>query len=406
MDGGTLRFAWTKKKNQSQKMASSKNNRFTASDVERYHAGKMSMEERHALEKAALDDPFLADAVEGYAFTSTAQDDLARIRLRLEKKREKRNPVFMMPAAYRKVAVAALVLIMAGGGWLAYKTLSPEKNMMATAPSSQQAGSVPEKPAENTVADSSVKENLNRASTQVATTPTLQQTDKNITPAISGKAKDRLAKARKTATTKPYTVKDPMPPDTQTDYTMMNRRNDQDTNRGFFPEPNTNNRSGLPGNPSNQIKEKEATAFTGRALNERVQGNKANDTLKNFDVVLQQKEMQADEVVVVGAGVQKKSPARYPQVTIDTLEPTGGLAQFDDYIANNLKMPDELKTKPGAGEVELSFEVNRQGEPVNITVVRSLCDKCDEEAIRLLKEGPKWKKRKNKKGKITIKFSE
>jgi hypothetical protein len=37
-------------------------------------------------------------------------------------------------------------------------------------------------------------------------------------------------------------------------------------------------------------------------------------------------------------------------------------------------------------------------------VVKSLCNKCDEEAIRLLKEGPKWKKKKNKKGSVTIRF--
>jgi hypothetical protein len=48
---------------------SSKNNGFTASDIERYYSGKMSPQERHALEKAALDDPFLADALEGYTFT-------------------------------------------------------------------------------------------------------------------------------------------------------------------------------------------------------------------------------------------------------------------------------------------------------------------------------------------------
>jgi len=54
--------------------------------------------------------------------------------------------------------------------------------------------------------------------------------------------------------------------------------------------------------------------------------------------------------------------------------------------------------------VQLSFDVDKNGQPTNIAVVKSLCQKCDEEAIRILKEGPKWKKNKNKKGKITIKF--
>jgi TonB family protein len=109
-------------------------------------------------------------------------------------------------------------------------------------------------------------------------------------------------------------------------------------------------------------------------------------------------------VVVAGYGAQKKSMDKYPKVTIDTLEPAEGYVKFDDYVISNLQIPDELKTKSIAGEVQLAFDVDQNGKPTNITVVKSLCEKCDEEAIRLLKEGPKWKKKKDKKGKITIKF--
>jgi TonB family protein len=57
--------------------------------------------------------------------------------------------------------------------------------------------------------------------------------------------------------------------------------------------------------------------------------------------------------------------------------------------------------------VEVSFEVNKLGDPINIRIEKSLCDKCDKEAIRLIKEGPKWK-RKAKKGKrttVTVPFT-
>ena len=52
----------------------------------------------------------------------------------------------------------------------------------------------------------------------------------------------------------------------------------------------------------------------------------------------------------------------------------------------------------------LSFDVDDNGIPRNIRVEKSLCASCDEEAIRLLKEGPKWEKKKNKKGKVKIRF--
>lgn len=39
---------------------------YTARDIEQYLAGKLSPQQMHAIEKAALDDPFLAEALEGY----------------------------------------------------------------------------------------------------------------------------------------------------------------------------------------------------------------------------------------------------------------------------------------------------------------------------------------------------
>jgi hypothetical protein len=130
-----------------------------------------------------------------------------------------------------------------------------------------------------------------------------------------------------------------------------------------------------------------------------------NDTIKNVNVVLQKNSDALSEVVVINRNksMARQDAKKRSQPTIDTLEPAGGWPVFDDYVANNLKMPEQLKEKPSGGEVELAFEINKQGEPVNITVVKSLCEKCDEEAIRLLKEGPKWKNNK-KKATLKIRF--
>ena len=38
---------------------------YSAADIRRYVQGNMSARDMHAIEKAALDDPFLADAIEG-----------------------------------------------------------------------------------------------------------------------------------------------------------------------------------------------------------------------------------------------------------------------------------------------------------------------------------------------------
>ena len=39
---------------------------YTFEDIQRYLQGKMSAAEMHEIEKAALQDPFLSDAIEGY----------------------------------------------------------------------------------------------------------------------------------------------------------------------------------------------------------------------------------------------------------------------------------------------------------------------------------------------------
>ena len=64
------------------------NNGFTAGDFERYHNGSMSPLEMHQLEKAAMEDPFLADALEGYAFTQTPGEDRAWLQSQLQAKTE------------------------------------------------------------------------------------------------------------------------------------------------------------------------------------------------------------------------------------------------------------------------------------------------------------------------------
>src|SRR5690242_14877526 len=107
-------------------MMSSKNSGFTATDIDRYHSGKMSAAERHALEKAALDDPFLADALEGYALTSTPSADLATIQSRLDE-RTTRNRVVPFYRRYKWLSAAAILLIIAGAGWLVY-SISGKQN--------------------------------------------------------------------------------------------------------------------------------------------------------------------------------------------------------------------------------------------------------------------------------------
>lgn len=90
--------------------------------------------------------------------------------------------------------------------------------------------------------------------------------------------------------------------------------------------------------------------------------------------------------------------------------PADGWSKFNLYVINNQRNPideTEIITKQKRSfEVELSFEVNPDGSLSNFKVERSNCRNCNKEAIRLLKEGPRWKSKTGKKeqAKFTVRF--
>ena len=119
------------------------------------------------------------------------------------------------------------------------------------------------------------------------------------------------------------------------------------------------------------------------------------------DVVLRENKTAPDKVL----SFQKPdtSRSRMSNIKFEELEPADGWSNYNTYLANNLNIPGDLKRKEDIkGQVQLSFEVNQQGDPINIRVEKSLCVKCDEEAIRVVKQGPKWKKKNKKAKRITI----
>ncbi|MFN8354351.1 MAG: TonB family protein [Spirosomataceae bacterium] len=66
-------------------------------------------------------------------------------------------------------------------------------------------------------------------------------------------------------------------------------------------------------------------------------------------------------------------------------------ADFDKYLVNNLKKPTQAVEKGVSGEVFVEFMVNADGSLSDFKIIGSVGAGCDEEAIRLLKEGPRWR---------------
>jgi hypothetical protein len=90
---------------------------YTASDIEKYRKGELSAREMHDLEQAALDDPFLADAIEGLIQHPTLQEDLTDLHERLEIKLTRDTRRNRLISIRSRSALAAALLLLLGIGY-------------------------------------------------------------------------------------------------------------------------------------------------------------------------------------------------------------------------------------------------------------------------------------------------
>ncbi|MEL6988350.1 MAG: TonB family protein, partial [Bacteroidota bacterium] len=99
--------------------------------------------------------------------------------------------------------------------------------------------------------------------------------------------------------------------------------------------------------------------------------------LATSDVVL-------SEVTIAGykSKAKKESLAKYT--------PKDGYLKWAKYLRKNLKYSKAARKAKIAGNVKLGFDIHPDGSKSNIKVLQSLGYGCDEEAIRLLQEGPAW----------------
>ena len=136
------------------------------------------------------------------------------------------------------------------------------------------------------------------------------------------------------------------------------------------------------------------------------------DTSRTMLIAMNENKQALNEVVVVGYGAKKnkKSTTTGNVVTVKeqakkeiTPQPVIGKRSYQKYLKENLVRPTDDNCKDIKGEVVLSFFVDEEGKPQNITVIHGLCEFADKEAIRLVKEGPKWTSGKLP-ARVTVRF--
>lgn len=68
----------------------------------------------------------------------------------------------------------------------------------------------------------------------------------------------------------------------------------------------------------------------------------------------------------------------------------GGLKAFYDYFGKSIKYPKLAKKNNITGTVVVSFVIDKDGSITDIKVLKGIGFGCDEEAIRVLENAPKW----------------
>lgn len=74
---------------------------------------------------------------------------------------------------------------------------------------------------------------------------------------------------------------------------------------------------------------------------------------------------------------------------VDTTQPNfpGGMGMFFKYVGNNFKIPENFK---GNGKIYLKFFIEKDGSITDIEIIRDLGFGLGDEAVRVIKESPKW----------------
>lgn len=481
---------------------------FTALDIEKYHKGQLSPKERHALEKAALDDPFLADALEGYAVAGVnVNADIAELKKRLAQKTEQAKVIPIQSqggSSFPWLRAAVMVILIAGAGVLAYQFLfkgNKDQAVASNTVSEKNKASETAKPSSdsnNTFQNGIVKTEDSKATTGIETEKqkslntdadgindkfdSVKMSSKTVSTDVSTSAatsapvkvaeekaddkyklNDNIAKKQtdeEERKTNVYDAKDlhakevaKNESDKQAEFkkpaTANNNTPVTQTNNGALNEVVVNGYATVNTNRKNDNAYRNANVFRGRVTDANnnalpfanITNNRDNvgtysDAQGNFTLVstdslmdvqvrslgfqnrnIQLRNTVADNKVMMQEDrslpvdtldkVKRNiSSKRKTNMTFEEPEPEDGWDSYGSYVLNNLNIPETFDTKKEGDKddntVEVSFEVNKNGEPVNIRVEKSLCDKCDQEAKRLIKEGPKWKRKAKKSTRITV----
>ncbi|MEX6691203.1 carboxypeptidase-like regulatory domain-containing protein [Danxiaibacter flavus] len=418
---------------------------YSIADIEKYLSGRMTAKEMHDLERAALSDPFLADAIEGYREADISQsykhlDEISAM-LRQDKNETKVIPILVRKNGWWRIA--ASVILLAGIGTISWLLI--KENNSATGLAVAQEKRQPAQSAD-TVANEQKTEPPVIAKNEV-----IRQAQKNKEVAAEREQRAKLARAEANAAkkeelkaakvardeeavaaradlleekTKSDTIKEISPAISNGSKALRNVTSG--TQRGFaaplktyvfkgkvsdenhLPVPNatiafTNTKAGtvtdMDGNFA--IVSQDSTAMVSVSSIGYADKNVLLKQDSNNAITISESGESLAETVVMDYVSRKMKK------TDSLASPVTGWESFDKYVAEKMKKKYDSTASMSDlnGDVMIEFLVDNKGKPYSFKVLKSLNGDADKIAVDIIKGGPAWTSdKKRKKGKVTIHF--
>ncbi|HEY1054043.1 MAG TPA: TonB family protein [Emticicia sp.] len=411
-------------------------NVLTAEDLKRYEAGEMTFQEMHRVEKILLEQPFYADATEGFSeikkdriSTDKNLNDLkARLGNRINQDTNKPAPVFTISKIWKPVSMAAALILVFTG--LYYLIVDNQKE---TDTALMEVGKVS-------------TDNLSEPGAASAPIAKEDKTDfkkAEKVPQLAEKQKHVYQNSNQA-----HAIVKELPPPAQEEF-----------ENGIIPKNDEADKIVTEIAPSPAVAASAPTALKKKTIEDRevapvesrpsgsagrlagaaITGtvvNGDNEPMKDVTINISGrsdgvrtdeegkfslKDARRGDIIVFNSAIMPQMeialnnlPSKIvyseqninlpnkPKVSVSSPnevmfgnvstkpKPEFGWEAFDVYLKENTKLPPKAQQANIEGRVIVNFNINEKGELSGFTIIRSLGYGCDEEAIRIIKNGPKW----------------
>ncbi len=339
--------------------------------IDKYRKGTILDEERFQLEKQALDDPFLFDALEGFSLYENVSEE--------SKKRITTSKIFTLP----RIAVAASIIFLMAVMFNLNKNSQKASDNSIAMVLEEDEKVIPN--IENNERD--LSSDLTTTSTTNESVEPIENPSNDIRPKTV--VKKNVEKKRKRSKADETEKIAPSVAEATQDYVKIDiPATEEDISESL--NEITNKKDG------EIVSAQDETVINTESME---QGRKEAVDLVNvlsFESVVQQQEQQQKletERVTSELNIKKEQSDRRKRKAKTTLfyeaVPVIGKKIFDDYARERIDKRGLRQEKPQ--EVTIEFTINKNGSLTNFHHIFSGCPECGSFAISILQNSGEWK---------------